>query len=54
MFELRITTLHEFRLFVKLIKDEQISEEEIKALLPSLEDDTKKLLATIDENKKVR
>lgn len=37
MFDLRITTFHEFRMFVKLIRNEPITEEDIKTILPSFE-----------------
>jgi hypothetical protein len=44
MFKLEITSLHEFRMFVKLLRNEPITEEEISKLLPGLEADTKTLL----------
>jgi hypothetical protein len=51
MFRLEITSLHEFRIFVKLIKNESITEEEIAKILPSFEKDTADLNKAIEENK---
>lgn len=45
MFEIHITSLREFRLFVALIKNEPIDPEEVKALSITLEESTAKLLA---------
>lgn len=51
MFDLRITTFNEFRMFVKLIRNEQITEEEINKLLPSFEKSIDELNKAIKENK---
>jgi len=51
VFDLRITSLHEFRLFIKLIRNEPITEEEIKVLLPSFEKDITDLNKAIEGNK---
>ena len=48
MFNLHITSLHEFRIFVKLIRNEPISEDEIKILLPGFEKDIKDLNSAIE------
>lgn len=53
MFDLRITTFNEFRMLVKLIKNESITEEEIKILLPSFEESTRKLIEAELNAKKV-
>jgi hypothetical protein len=53
MFELHITSLHEFRLFVKLIKNEPITEEDIKVLLSDLEKSTSDLVAAENNLPKV-
>lgn len=53
MFDLRITSFNEFRIFVKLIRNEQITEEEIAKLLPSFEESTRKLIEAELNAKKV-
>lgn len=45
MFRLEITSLHEFRIFVKLLRNEPIDEQEVKDLSDSLKETTNKLLA---------
>jgi predicted transcriptional regulator len=51
MFRLEITSLHEFRVFIKLIKNEPITEEEIAKLLPGLEQATADLKAAEEAQK---
>jgi hypothetical protein len=52
MFRIEITSLHEFRMFVKLIRNEPITEEEINKLLPGLEKDTATLNTAIENSPK--
>lgn len=45
MFEIRITSLHEFRIFVKIIKGQDLDDSEIKDLSVSLGATADKLIA---------
>lgn len=45
MFEIRITSLHDFRIFVKIIKGENLDENEIKTLSASLSSTADRLIA---------
>ncbi len=43
MFELKITSLQEFKMFIELIRNEPINEEDVKALSNELAEATQKL-----------
>lgn len=45
MFEIKITSLHEFRLFVRLIRMRDVTDEEIQRLSAELGESADKLLA---------
>lgn len=44
MFELKITSLQEFKVFIGLIRNEPIDPEEVAKLLPGLEEATTNLI----------
>lgn len=52
MFRIEITSLHEFKVFIKIIRNEPITEDEIKVLLPSFEKSTSDLNKAIENSPK--
>ena len=52
MFRLEITRLHDFRVFVKIIRGQDLSDEEIKELSQDLGESADKLLAAEEARKR--
>lgn len=53
MFEIRITSLHEFRIFVKIIKGQDLEADEIKDLSEVLKESASKLIKAEEEANKL-